>query len=123
MSKRLTDDELADVVMRTARGTCHLCGGRRMLCDPFLRTCPACNGTGAYALATSAMESILLELTERRLQDRARRAADLTAEEREALIDAKWCMRGHCNSVDRNDEHHARALVVLDRLLSHAEGK
>lgn len=62
---RLTDAELADVAARVADGRCALCGN-----GLDQSTCPMCEGTGAFALKTEAMQSVLEELRERRAADR-----------------------------------------------------
>ena len=120
MSERLSDEELADVIYRIDRGTCHTCCGARFVVrvgdDGYEHEylCMTCDGTGAFSLSTSAAEVCFRELRERR-------AADLTAEEREALRYAVVACR---------EEHRrsgaaplAAALAVLDRLLAGRDGK
>lgn len=63
MSERLTDKELADVTVRVADGRCAVCmnGETRVGCS-------ACDGTGAFSLATNVMEGVLAEVYEWRNQ-------------------------------------------------------
>lgn len=114
---RLTDEELADVTERVVDGRCAVCRNEGNVAGRS--QCAACDGTGAFALSTRTMCSVLAEL-------RTRRAMDLTDEERDAL---EWCRillncdgfmvhQRHDQAVHTHVQSCERALSALDRLLS-----
>lgn len=84
MSARLTDIELADVRARVDRGVCHACEGCKYS-SPGVQ-CAACDGTGAFSLASSTALSLLDEVIAVRAEiETARALADVRGREIERL--------------------------------------
>jgi hypothetical protein len=106
---RLTDEELADVAHRVSNGKCHNCAGTGN--EQPWRSCRVCDGTGVFALSTQTMESVLLEVIERR-------AADLKPDEVKDLMWARDEIRMLATQGLHPDwmNRAGRALSILDRL-------
>jgi hypothetical protein len=112
VSDRLTDEQLHDVIARVENGRCHVCDGDSQPLPGVV--CATCNGTGAFALNTETMRSILVELRERRAQFNVTDGATwsalnfareiVKAEISAAILDS---YRGRCE----------RAVAVLERML------
>ena len=116
-SERISNEGLADVAHRVADGRCAVC-----LNGDTRSSCAACDGTGAFNLATDVMERILLEL----ISLRASAVPTLTEEERRALRLLRLVVKDGVRR-QSGDDYEGRlwpetALAVLDKLLAGAGG-
>lgn len=136
--RRLTDEELRDVIEKTRAEKCHACKGEGWTQAEFTRgivDCTDCEGTGMFALSTEVALSAFEELRERRAADLSEQDRSLLSIIRGEVLDMGiLALRSRqeadptfrFRSRDHEDEENAaltkRALALLDRLLSRGEG-
>ena len=107
-SERISDEDLADVARRVADGRCAVC-----LNGKTRSSCVACDGTGAFNLATDVMERILLELIALRASSSTREMPGMTSEQVATLT---W-LRHMLAEESFNPDQWKASIDVLDKII------